>query len=437
MVLKMRLHWVDLREGFRQNFLITPPASLTPNSDMSEAGLVAAGAFVDELLALGAIRSAEKGMEILANAHLFVVEKPDQSGQWRVIADMKEGGQNECIGSDPVFLPRSNHILEEMYAGGYSAVVDMSKYFYNIPTHPDDHPYLGVMHPITRALYIYFGLPMGSSSSPAFASRVGNSFLRRLRQKFSIFSGVGTANCFWTSFEELGYDPKRGYGFVLKNKQGLAVKLWGFVDDFLMHGETLELCSTALKMFLNFAVDCGFLAHPNKLILSSQQVKYIRSLFNSVHQPTIIIPKPKRERSLVIVEHLLYSSPQVKHSRLGLAVAAGVLKSISEATPHQMGHTQLRPFHSLIHPPDSGTGIDPYYTSTCLTPDVYKCLSWWRKCLLIGKGRMVRPSKAGTLVPMFGDGSGTGTGGTISCPDQPRLMWSATWELRTWAFTSN
>ena len=171
---------------------------------MSEAGLVAAGAFVDELLTLGAIRSAEDGMKILANAPLFVVEKPDQPGQWRAIADMKEGGQNECIGSDPVFLPRSNHILEEMYAGGYSAVVDMSKYFYNIPTHPDDHPFLALMHPITRALYIYFGLPMGSSSSPAFASRVGNSFLRRLRQKFSIFSGVGAANCFWSSFEELG-----------------------------------------------------------------------------------------------------------------------------------------------------------------------------------------------------------------------------------------
>ena len=116
-----------------------PPTSLTPNSDMSEAGLVAAGAFVDELLALGAIRTAEDGMKILANAPLFVVEKPEQPGQWRVIADMKEGGQNECIGYDPVFLPRSNHILEEMYAGGYSAVVDMSKYFYNIPTHPDDH----------------------------------------------------------------------------------------------------------------------------------------------------------------------------------------------------------------------------------------------------------------------------------------------------------
>ena len=148
---------------------------------MSEAGLVAAGAFVDELLSLGAIRSTEDGMKMLANAPLFVVEKPVQPGQWRVIANMKEGGQNDCMGSDPVFLPRADHILEEMYTGRYSAVVDMSKYFYNIPTHPDDHPFLGLVHPITGALYTYFGLPMGSRSSPAFASRVGNSFLRKLR----------------------------------------------------------------------------------------------------------------------------------------------------------------------------------------------------------------------------------------------------------------
>ena len=113
---------------------------------------------------------------------------------------------------------------------------------------------------------------MGSRSSPAFASRVGNSFLRKLRQKFGIFSGVGAANCFWTSFEELGYDPNRGYGFVLTNQHGMAVKLWGFVDDFLIHGESLEHCSQGLTLFLDFAVDCVFL-----LTLTSLSGHHIKS----------------------------------------------------------------------------------------------------------------------------------------------------------------
>ena len=289
---------------------------------------------------------------------------------------MRKGGQNECIGADPVFLPRTSHILEEMYEGGYSAVVDMSKYFYNIPTHPDDHPFLGLIHPITGILYAYFGLPMGSSNSPSAASRIGNSFMRKLREKFEIFSGVGEANCFWSSFEEIGYDPRRGYGFVLTNRHGLAVKLWGFVDDFLLHASTLSLCSQALTIFLDFAVDCGLLAHPDKLIRPSQQVKYCGFLFNSVVQPCVKIPRAKRERALAICEHLLYSPKHIEWSRLSLAVAAGVLESISEATPHRMGHTKLRPLHSLVHPVGSGTGIDPYYTKTCLTPDVYSCLEW-------------------------------------------------------------
>ena len=104
---------------------------------------------------------------------------------------MKKGGQNECIGPDPWFLPRTGHILEEMYTGGYSAVVDLSKYFHNFPTHKDDRPYLGLIHPITGVLYSYFGLQMGSANSPATSGRAGNSFMRSIRERFSLFTGLG------------------------------------------------------------------------------------------------------------------------------------------------------------------------------------------------------------------------------------------------------
>ena len=178
------------------------------------------------------------------------------------------------------------------------------------------------------------------------------------------------------------------------------------------------------------------MAHPEKLIRPLQQVKYVRFLLNTVRQPTILIPKPKRERALVMMENLLYSPCHTEFSRLSLAVAAGVLESIAEATPHRMGHTQLRRFHTLVHPSDSGTGIAAPCTVTYLTLKVYDYLTWWKQYLLLGQGRVVRPPKAGTLVPMFGDGSGTGTGGTISCEGQVRLMWSATWSIRTYPFTS-
>ena len=196
------------------NFLREPPCSITPNAAMDESGLEAAREFVDELILLGVFREIDEGMRVLSNAPLFVVPKPGQPGQWRCIADMKAGGQNDCIGPDPCFLPRTGHILEELYAGGYSAVVDLSKYFHNFPTHVDDRPYLGLLHPITQVLYAYFGLPMGSANSPAASGRAGNSFMRMIRESFKIFSGIGKANCYWTSFESLGFEPNLGYCFV-------------------------------------------------------------------------------------------------------------------------------------------------------------------------------------------------------------------------------
>ena len=72
---------------------------------MNEDSLVVAKAFVKELLALGDIKSTEDGMKILANAPLFVVEKPDQPGQWQVIADMKQGGKMAIL----AWIPCSFH----------------------------------------------------------------------------------------------------------------------------------------------------------------------------------------------------------------------------------------------------------------------------------------------------------------------------------------
>jgi hypothetical protein len=71
---------------------------------------------------------------------------------WWVIADMKAGGQNATVGSDPVYLPCIGYILDELYTGGYMAVVDASKFFHQFSTHPADRPFLGVVQPISSTL---------------------------------------------------------------------------------------------------------------------------------------------------------------------------------------------------------------------------------------------------------------------------------------------
>ena len=90
---------------------------------------------------------------------------------------MLKGGQNSFIAQDPVFLPRVNHILDSMYIGGFSAVIDLSKFFHNFLTHYNDRPYLGLLHPITKILYCYYGQLMEAGNIPAIAGHFGLDLL--------------------------------------------------------------------------------------------------------------------------------------------------------------------------------------------------------------------------------------------------------------------
>jgi hypothetical protein len=135
------------------NFLQPPPEALHPNANMDEEQLQVGGSFCDELVDLGVLDKPPPDQKVLLNAPFFVVPKEGQLGEWRVIADMLRDGQNTSIGSDPVVFPRMSHIVDQMYTGGSLAVVDASKLFYQFSTHPDDQPYLGLLHPMKQELY--------------------------------------------------------------------------------------------------------------------------------------------------------------------------------------------------------------------------------------------------------------------------------------------
>ena len=116
---------------------------------------------------------------------------------------------------------------------------------------------------------------MGASQSPPVAYRGGLSLLRLLREECIHFQGAPSANCWWTGFKDLGYQPGLGYGLVLKGPDGeLAVIAWTWVDDFLLHGPSREKLSKALDYFLDTAVGVGMLCHPQKLVPPSQVVRY-------------------------------------------------------------------------------------------------------------------------------------------------------------------
>ena len=199
-------HWESLRCGSSMNFLIKPTGELKPNSFMEEEDKAIAGKFVDELKGLGALRKAEG--ELLANCPLFTLDKSWSKTEKRVIADMKGGGQNSCIGRDPVYLVQKLTILPQLYPGGYSAIADASKQFYNFPTRPEERKYLGCIHPITGEKLVWVGLPMGSANSPAIACRLTNSILRQIKERKEIFQGMAKQNTWMKKMDTGDYEGR-------------------------------------------------------------------------------------------------------------------------------------------------------------------------------------------------------------------------------------
>ena len=183
-------HWEELRKGCPMNFLSEPTKGVTPNVLMTEEQVNITTKFINELWSIRVFELILDGQEMKGNAPLFTVPKPSQPEQWWYIADMKSGGQNQHIGKDPMHLPQAMHILEKLYMGGWSVVVDASKFFHNFPTHPKDHPYLGCLHPKMGQHLWYLGLPMGSSNSPALSCQYGLGMLCLLAECKPAFQGM-------------------------------------------------------------------------------------------------------------------------------------------------------------------------------------------------------------------------------------------------------
>jgi hypothetical protein len=466
-------HWEGLRNGTSMNFLTEPAARIHPNAAMTDEQRGVGGAFVDELISLDAVEECPDDEPLSTSSPLFTLDKPYQPGQYRVISNCREGGQNEVVGSDPVVLPRMNHLLPQLYTGGWSAVVDAAKMFYQFPTRPDERKYLGLIHPITGKHYRYKGLPMGAGNSPAAAARYSAGFVRKLRERFpELFTGRMKENTWRTGWDGAGYDPTKGFGMIWEDPRGEGASLCcPYMDDYFLHAPSYAKLCASLTAYMDVAVDCGFLCHPGKLERPSQQVKYIGYIINTSGTPTLHIPKAKQDKALAMTEKLLATKGE-PISALAFSVVAGTLESIVEATPQRQGRCFLRQMYNALHAmpayhrqrdegsPEldrsdylgSGSGTmaevmaaqgrdqayAKYYRNIVLPDEVHRELLWWRD--LLSSENLCRSAFGALghiLNPMWGDGSGTGTGGTIQIASFEILQWMGAWMPAALPHTSN
>lgn len=440
-------HWEELRDGCPMNFLTEPSGDLVMNQEMDPEAKGIATDFVNELVRLGVLRALPDGSSLKANAPLFCVPKEGQPGQWRPIADMKRGGQNAHIGKDPVHLPRPEDILHRMYTGGYTAVVDASKFFYNFPTAPRDQAYLGCIHPETGQHLCYFGLPMGSSSSPGLAGRYGSSLVRQTRERALVFQGILQDNGWRAHLEDEPFDPHKGIGLVVMGADGLpAALMWIHVDDIAIHAPTKAKCKAAVDEFMNAALRVGLICQPCKTRPPSQRQKYCGFIYDTTGIPCICIPQDKIDRSVAGIRFLRSGAACEALSRLTLAVVVGRLQSLVGATPYNIGQTYLRRLYDRLHDltglTETTTAASFYYTVVSLTEEEWLDLDWWLAALLSSPRRYARSRNQSVVGVTWGDGSGTGTGGTLQLvPAGGGSMavetWMGVWEPQVFHFTSN
>ena len=443
-----REHQDAVRCGSSMNFMILPTGDLVLNNDLEGEQLTVAAKFVDQLIDLGVLEEADT---ILANCPLFCVTKAGQVDEWRPIADMKRGGQNQCCASDPVYFQRGHDILNRLYAGGFSAVADQSKYFHNFLTVPAERPYLGTIHPITGKRYVYRGLPMGSSNSPAIACRIGNGFLRVLRAECLAFQGVPVENSWRVRFQGGKTRSELGHGRVLIGEDGLpACWVCAHVDDYLVHGPTKQKTCQAFSAFMDLSVRMGFIVQPSKTNPPAQVQTYCGFEYDSTKRPVLRIPQAKQQRAIACIDYL----QQFRHTdcgkehhqlaRLTLAVVLGRLQSLVDATPQQVGQAYLRRIYTEMHITTGDSeelqhAIMLYGSAITLSTLAWADLDWWRQSLVLNHGVGGFGSVPGSAVVTWGDGSGTGGGGTLEVEGavQQLEFWMGTWAPHIGSFSSN
>ena len=371
------LHWDDLRTGSTMNFMDIPTPCIVPNQDLKSPELDAAIHFVDELITLKVLTLSPPSVTAVNCFPLFLVPKPGQLGQFRTIADGKAGGQNDVCVADPCFMTSPDYILSYLYTNGFSASLDLSKYFHMFLTKADEHQYMGLHHPGTGTTYVYNTLPMGTRNSPGASGRFGAAFLRVVMDTSDLFQGTPVDNSLQQYFSHEVYHPAYGEGRVLIGSDGLPVVLiWIHVDDILIHAPTLSKLEAAMDHIMGTTVRLGLICHPDKTSPPSQRVSFCGFEYDTSSTPTLHIPQSKVSRAIAISDYLL---SEVSWSRLLVSMVVGYLQSLVPATPGNIGAALLRPVYLDLHT-ISTTSIpntkQAYFTIMDLSERSKICLQW-------------------------------------------------------------
>ena len=207
---------------------------------------------------------------------------------------------------DQCHMTRPDHILPYLYKGGYSASLDLSKYFHMFLTKPEERTYMGITHPGTEERYVFSTLPMGTYNSPGASGRFGAALIRHVMETSDLIGGSPVDNSIQQYFSNKISHPKFGEGRVLFGSDGLpAVLVWLHMDDILIHARIKAKLEAALDHILQTTMRLGLIFNYSKMDSPSQRVKFCGFIYDTSSIPTLCIPQNKVNRAIIITGYLL------------------------------------------------------------------------------------------------------------------------------------
>ena len=166
---------------------------------------------------------------------------------------------NDCTKFNKIHYTTIDEVVKLTPPNGYLAKVDLSQAYRSVPIAPSNYEYTGLKWCFENSkaeTYMYDKrLPFGASPSPEIFQRVTESVVRMLARR--------------------GHRNARVY-----------------IDDFVVVGETKELCRVAFECLIDLLLKLGFSINWRKVIPPSQVIVFLGITIDSVSQ-TISLPDNK------------------------------------------------------------------------------------------------------------------------------------------------
>jgi hypothetical protein len=190
-------------------------------------------------------------------------------------------------------------------------------------------------------------------------------------------------------------------------------------------------------------VRLGIICQPKKTRPPAQRQKFCGFIYNTTNTPRLIIPEDKITKAFASIQFLRAGAGSKRIARLTLAIVIGRLQALVDATPQRIGNSYLRCLYDKLHVLEArrDDGRLDYYSVINLSSVAWQNLEWWEEYLVRNPGAAGVSGQSGTLVTTWGDGSGTGAGGTLEIRGEagpkPMLTWMGTWSPSIQSFSSN